>query len=118
MAVMRCPVCKAENAQGPACRRCKADLSLLFALEDQRAWALAETRRLLASGQMDEADALADEADGMRSDAESRRLLALTRLMRRDFAGAWACYRALHEAIAQEGAETRSQSALTASPPL
>ena len=34
---LRCPVCKAENAQGPNCRRCKADLSLLFALEDRRA---------------------------------------------------------------------------------
>ncbi len=98
MAVMRCPACKAENAQGPTCRRCKADLSLLFALEEQRARTLAEARRLLAAGRADEADALAEEADWMRSDAESRRLLALTRLMRRDFAGAWAEYRMLEGA--------------------
>ena len=93
MAVMRCPVCKAENAQGPQCRRCKADLSLLFALEEQRARTLAEARRLLAAGRADEADAAAAEADWLRSDEESRRLLAVTRLMRRDFAGAWALYR-------------------------
>ncbi len=95
MAVIRCPACKAENVQGPACRRCRADLSLLFALEERRAWTLAEARRLLAAGRTDEADALAEEADWMRSDAESRRMLAMTRLMRRDFAGAWARYRML-----------------------
>lgn len=33
---MRCPVCRAENDRGPNCRRCRADLSLLFALEKQR----------------------------------------------------------------------------------
>jgi hypothetical protein len=95
MEVIRCPACRAENAQGPACRRCRADLSLLFALEERRAWALAEARRLLAAGRPDEAGAMADEADGLRSDDESRQLQAVTRLMRRDFAGAWAAYREL-----------------------
>jgi len=33
---MRCPVCRAENDTGPECRRCKADLSLLCALDKQR----------------------------------------------------------------------------------
>jgi methylphosphotriester-DNA--protein-cysteine methyltransferase len=92
MSVLRCPVCKAENAQGQTCRRCKADLSLLFQLEEQRTRTLAEARRRLAAGRPDEADALAEEADRMRSDAESRRLRAMTRLMRREFAGAWAMY--------------------------
>ena len=95
MVVMRCPVCRAENAQGPTCRRCRADLSLVFQLEEQRAWALGEAQRRLAAGQADEADALAEQADWMRSAVDSRRQLAATRLMRRDFAGAWACYRAL-----------------------
>ena len=92
MTAIRCPACRAENTQGPTCRRCKADLSLLFRLEEQRGRALAEARRLLAAGRTDEADALAGEADWLRSDAESRRLRAMTRFMRRDFAGAWACY--------------------------
>ncbi len=55
MATMVCPVCKAENAAGPACRRCKADLSLLFQLEEQRERTLAAARRLLAARRMDEA---------------------------------------------------------------
>ena len=95
MAVMRCPLCKAENAQGPACRRCKADLSMLFRLEERRAWTLAEAQRLLAAGRIPEADSLAQMADWLRSDAESLRLFALTRLLLRDFAGAWSCYQAL-----------------------
>src|SRR5947209_3833626 len=95
MAVIRCPACKAENGQGPTCRRCKADLSLLFRLEEERSRTLAEARRLLGVGLTDEADALAEEADWLRSDAESRRLRAATRLMRRDFAGAWAAYQEL-----------------------
>jgi hypothetical protein len=97
MDVIRCPACKAENTQGPTCRRCKTDLSLLFRLEERRAWALAEARRRLAAGRAREADALAEEADGLRGDDESRRLRAMTRLMRRDFAGAWATYLALHD---------------------
>jgi hypothetical protein len=95
MTVMRCPACRAENTQGPACRRCRADLSLLFQLEEERARSLAEARRLLATGRTDEADALAEDTDWMRSDEDSRRLRAMTRLMRRDFAGAWAAYREL-----------------------
>ena len=91
--VIRCPVCKAENAQGPACRRCKADLALLWALEERRAAALAAARRRLAAGRADEAAALAEEADRMRSGEDSRRLRAVTRLVQRDYAGAWASYR-------------------------
>jgi hypothetical protein len=91
--VPRCPVCKAENAQGPACRRCRADLSLLWRAEARRAWALAAARRALAAGRWAEAAARAAEANGLRGDAESRRLAALTHLMRRDFARAWSYYR-------------------------
>jgi methylphosphotriester-DNA--protein-cysteine methyltransferase len=95
MALIRCPLCKAENAEGPACRRCKADLSLLFDLEEQRTWTVAEAWRLLAVGRMPEANWQAQVADWMRSDGESLRLFALTRLLRRDFDGAWSCYRSL-----------------------
>src|SRR5262249_17865113 len=47
---MRCPVCKAENAQGPACRRCKADLSLLFAVEARRGWGRGGGRGAVGAG--------------------------------------------------------------------
>jgi hypothetical protein len=43
--VIACPVCRAENAER-TCRRCRADLGLLFDLELQRSTDLAQARRL------------------------------------------------------------------------
>jgi hypothetical protein len=93
--VLRCPVCRADNAGGPACRRCKADLSLLFSLEAQREQALAEAGRLAAAGDAAGLLAQARRADRLRSDGPSRRLLALAHLLRRDFPAALAAHRAL-----------------------
>lgn len=91
---LRCPVCKAENSQGPQCRRCKADLSLLFTLEEQRQQAVADARR--AADRADHRALLdsAARADTLRSDGETRRLLALARLLAGDFAGALRAARA------------------------
>ena len=47
---MRCPVCTAESDTGPSCRRCRADLSLLFRLEEERACLGATARRALLEG--------------------------------------------------------------------
>lgn len=85
---LRCPVCKADNAQGPSCRRCKADLSLLFTLEDARGRLLDQARREAAAGRWSEFLRAVSEADRMRSDAQSRRLRAVGLLLTRDFAGA------------------------------
>jgi hypothetical protein len=90
--VMRCPVCKADNLQGPQCRRCKADLSLLFALEEQRRRALAEARRCLRRGEWQAAAEHAETASWLRGDEDSRQLVAVARLLGRDFAGAWQCH--------------------------
>jgi hypothetical protein len=90
---MRCPVCKAENAQGPACRRCKADLSPLFALEDQRRRTMAEARRCLQCGDWQAAVGHAETADWLRGDEESQRLMAMAHLLGRNFTGAWQFYR-------------------------
>ena len=90
---MRCPVCRAEVTQGPQCRRCRADLSLLWELDDQRRRALAEAYRAAAAGHWARTLAIAGGVDALRSDAEARRLLAVCRLLRRDFAGAWEEYR-------------------------
>jgi hypothetical protein len=92
---MRCPVCKADNNQGPSCRRCKADLGLLFALERRRAWALTEAGRALAEGDYPRAAERAAEAERLRAGDDARRLRALAALLSRDFARAWECYRAL-----------------------
>jgi hypothetical protein len=89
---MRCPVCKAENSQGPQCRRCKADLSLLYALEEQRGGMLAEARRCLRRGEWVTAVKHAETANWLRDDEESRRLAAVAHLLGRDFAAAWQCY--------------------------
>src|SRR5262249_41031595 len=89
---MRCPVCKADNAADVAtCRRCKADLSLLVALERRRAVLVAQARSLLARGDGARALPLAPAAAAagrLRRAAESCRLVALARLLSRDFAGA------------------------------
>ena len=86
---IRCPVCKADNATGPACRRCKADLSLVFALEAQRERAMAAARFALARRQYEEAHRAARLADHLRRDEASGRLVALTALLCRDHAEAW-----------------------------
>lgn len=90
---MRCPVCKADNLQGPQCRRCKADLSLLFALEEQRGRMLAEARHCLRRGEWQAAAEYADTATSLRGDEDSRQLAAVAHLLGRDFAAAWQCYR-------------------------
>lgn len=89
---MRCPACKADNSQGPQCRRCKADLSLLFALEEQRGRMLAEARRCLRRGEWQAAVERAEAADWLRGDDESQQLAAVAHLLSRDFASAWQCY--------------------------
>jgi hypothetical protein len=90
---MRCPVCKAENATGPNCRRCKADLGLLFALEEERTGLLRTARRLLDDGSWSAAAQTAARADGLRRDEDSRRLLTAALLLGQDFAGAWSVFR-------------------------
>jgi hypothetical protein len=89
---MRCPVCKAENNQGPQCRRCKADLMLLFTLEDQRQRALAKARQCLAQGRWRCAAEAAAEAGRLRRGEDAQRVEAVARMLGRDFAGAWRIY--------------------------
>ncbi len=89
---MRCPVCKAENAQGPQCRRCKVDLTLLFQLEQEREQALGAARTDLAAGRWTEAVTEVSAANWMRSDEASRRLLAVAHLLKGDYAQAWRWY--------------------------
>lgn len=90
---MRCPVCRAENTQGPQCRRCRADLTSLFSLEEQRRQALHVAQSCVAHGEWDRALAIADGMDALRHEPEALRLLAVCSLMRRDFARAWQCYK-------------------------
>jgi hypothetical protein len=95
---LRCPVCKAENAQGTTCRRCKADLSMLFALERKRERAIIAARVELTAGRWSEARAQARTADHLRHDEESQELLALTALLCGDFHEARRLHRELTDA--------------------
>ena len=50
---MLCPACRADNEQKPACRRCRADLSLLWAIEEERDGLMQSARACLRRGQTD-----------------------------------------------------------------
>ncbi len=95
---MRCPVCRAENGMDTACRRCKADLSLLIAIEQSRSTALAESA--FAAQHFDGESALhhAEKAHHLRADRDSWRRLAIAHLLRRDFERALACRNAASQA--------------------
>jgi hypothetical protein len=89
---LTCPACRASNDAGPACRRCRADLTLLFAVDAQRSAELTAGRTALAQGDADAAFASANRADELRRGADSARLAAVASLIKRDFAAAWKEY--------------------------
>lgn len=94
---LKCPVCKAENSTPPTCRRCKADLSLVFALERDRAATLARARSALAAGRPREARTLVAQAELVREDEDSARLAAVAALLAGDSREAWTRYSRLTE---------------------
>jgi len=86
---MRCPVCRAENGEEVACRRCRADLSLLISLENQRRRELAAAQSaVLAQNTTDVLDH-ATAAHELRHGEDSARLVAAGHLLARDFAAAF-----------------------------
>lgn len=90
-----CPCCKAANDAGPACRRCKADLSLLFAVDAERAGLVAAARTLARDGRFAESDAALDRAAQLRHGPDVLRLRAVVRLLARDFPAAVGTYHEL-----------------------
>ncbi len=88
---MRCPVCKAENSTGPTCRRCKADLSVLYALEGRRDASLDEAALAAEAGDWESVVRAAGLADHLRRDEMTCQLLGLACLMlgRQDEARTW-----------------------------
>jgi len=90
---VRCPACRAENSEGPTCRRCKADLSLLFALEQQRACLLAEADRSFAQRDWAAVERSAAGAAEIRAGGDCSRYLAMAYLVNGKFEQALAAYR-------------------------
>jgi hypothetical protein len=91
---LTCPVCRAANDTGPACRRCRADLTLCFAVERQREHALAAARHAAAAGRWDDALRHAGRARELRRGPDAERLLAALALGAGRFADAWRHFRA------------------------
>lgn len=86
---MRCPVCRAENAEKePTCRRCRADLSLLVSLDQQRDHHLAAAQRALSAGDTAQAIDQATLAERLRKGRDANQLRALGHLLENDFAAA------------------------------
>jgi hypothetical protein len=87
-----CPCCRAANGAGPACRRCKADLALLSAVADRRAFLVSEARKLAAGGKYVESLRSLEEAAALRAGDDVRRLSAAVRLLAGQYAAALAEY--------------------------
>ena len=94
-----CPCCKASNDAGPACRRCKADLALLFAADADAASLLARARDALAAGSFPEAAALADQSAALRRTPDALQVGACARLLSGRFADALAAYHELPKGV-------------------
>ena len=90
---MRCPACRAENNAEPTCRRCKADLAPLVALEARRDRLLRDAARAASLGAGADVVRYAETAHRLRPGPASWRWRAVGHLLRRDFARALACYR-------------------------
>jgi hypothetical protein len=86
---LACPVCGADNDAGPACRRCRADLGLCFAVEAQRDDTVAAALVAAVADRMNDALALVESAAVLRRGPDTEQLLATLHLVARDFAGAW-----------------------------
>ncbi len=92
MTPVPCPCCRVPNDAGPDCRRCKADLSLLFAVAQRRAALVAEAQSLAAEGKFADAVRSLEEAEALRSGDDVRQLRAAALLAAGEFAAAWAAY--------------------------
>jgi hypothetical protein len=88
-------VLQGEQRRRPACRRCKADLSLLFAADADAAALLARARDALAAGAFADADRLTQESAAVRRTPDALRVRACARLLAGRFADALAAYHEL-----------------------
>jgi hypothetical protein len=86
-----CPVCRAANEQPPACRRCRADLTLLWQVRAQALQELDTALEQLRGGDLVAALEAVRRAEELHRTPQTRRLRALVHLLRREFRAAWEC---------------------------
>lgn len=96
---LRCPVCRADNSSGPICRRCKADLSLLWAVEARRDYHLARAKTAASADDFDDALEELIEAEELRAGPDVRRLRACLFLLAGDFESAFREHAGLAAAV-------------------
>ena len=90
---MTCPACRAANAAAATtCRRCKADLTLVVAVEARRVGLLSAATSAIAAGEFDAALRHLASAEAVRGGADVQRLRATAYLANRDFPAAWRTY--------------------------
>ncbi len=82
---MECPVCRAENPVGPDCRRCKADLSLLFQVEVQGQLLKQKSCELASTNQWEKARKVAEESLRLQDTEEIRKLISVCHLGQGNF---------------------------------
>jgi hypothetical protein len=87
---LRCPVCRAENASGPVCRRCRADLSLLAAIEARRAFHFDRAHTAIRDGHLFSTQTELTHVAALRTGPDVRRLQACLALLSGDFSAALA----------------------------
>ncbi len=83
---MRCPACRASQEWSAVCRRCKCDLTLLRESADDYWQARRAVVRCLRDGQPLRALRWARSCDAIAPSDESRRLVAVSALLARDWA--------------------------------
>jgi hypothetical protein len=86
---LTCPVCRAVNELPPSCRRCKADLSLCWAVLAQREYHVAAAKAAFARRDLKAAAYHLDEAEIAQNGPDLHRLRAVWHLLRRDYDSAW-----------------------------
>ena len=89
---MNCPVCRAENTER-TCRRCRADLGMLFDLEATRDHLLSQVEEAWRSHNRFAARRFALDAARLRNGSDTDRWLAVTSLATRDFKRASAAWK-------------------------
>src|SRR5262245_10802256 len=87
---LTCPVCRAEYSTGSGCRRCRADLTLVAAVEARRDYHLAAARWAIRDGRYDDALEELTKAAGLRDGPDIRQIRACAYLMAGHFAAALA----------------------------
>ncbi len=88
---MRCPVCRADNTE-TTCRRCKSDLTLAVAVEEQRKFALSQARQALRDNDWAGVVQHASTALSLRQGKDAAQLVCVGYFGLRDFARALQAY--------------------------